>query len=65
MPLKEQVPLKVMHSGEWCSKKPHINNDMKQKKILIVGGGLTSAHLALAAIKRGCEKVIKMKKNDY
>lgn len=46
-----------MGTGEWCAKKPHLSDGINDKKILIVGGGLTSAHLALAAVKRGCKKV--------
>eukprot|EP00029_Vermamoeba_vermiformis_P005985 TRINITY_DN2226_c0_g1_i1.p1 TRINITY_DN2226_c0_g1~~TRINITY_DN2226_c0_g1_i1.p1 ORF type:complete len:483 (-),score=48.02 TRINITY_DN2226_c0_g1_i1:17-1465(-) len=32
--------------------------DVKDKTVLIVGGGLTSGHLSLLALRSGCEKVI-------
>lgn len=32
--------------------------DVKNKTVLVVGGGLTSGHLSLLALRAGCEKVI-------
>jgi lysine/ornithine N-monooxygenase len=32
--------------------------DVKNKAVLVVGGGLTSGHLSLLALRAGCEKVI-------
>ena len=34
--------------------------DVKDKTVIVVGGGLTSGHLSLLALRAGCEKVILM-----